>query len=261
MWFYSLHHMSNEENNSWPGPFESQKDFETFQDQSIAAVADFALNSRPHISDSTELKNQLWSLGKVLPAAILGLGRYNPEKTEVGISKTERVTLSGRPAYEHMASTWHNLGNRAHTPRFRVNATFESPYQLEATYTGNTCLFIGGEAKTEQGPFLWECLSLPDTSRLTDEDKDSHVMNASVTNTLMGHGAPVAFTASPFRESESASRSGYGELTAENVRQVAGRTACEALQRYGKVGLYHHLLRSTVRKLLAGVNLGPVELR
>lgn len=103
----------------WRGPYESRADFEKFQNQSIERLARFAM-IRPLITNVEDhLQHQLWDMGKYVPAAFLGLGRYNPDTTRLivygeqseDISKHDFSTgpfinkdtrLAGEAAYERM---------------------------------------------------------------------------------------------------------------------------------------------------------------
>ncbi|HEX8762547.1 MAG TPA: hypothetical protein VF733_02195 [Candidatus Saccharimonadales bacterium] len=263
--------MTSGEDNLWRGPFESLGEFESFQDESIAQLARFVLDGPRNISNPDQLKDRVWKLGKFLPAAILGLGRYNPDTTQLYVWENaaawQRISenswrntsgptiLEGQAAYERMVKAWHNVDNLEHLHRFGVEAKFETPYELEIAHSKDSCILTGTWANEAEQRFYRESLSAPDTSRAPDTERDE-LMDLGSGGALYSQSRPVKFHVSPLRE-----RSDPEDLSEDTIVAIAGQTAFDVLQSHGEVGLYHHLLLTGLRKLVAGVDLGPVKIQ
>lgn len=264
-WFYIMRMVNKD--SEWRGPFVSREVFEEFQDESIAKLVQFAING-PEFTNIPEcLEDQIWKMGKYLPAAILGLGRHNPNATQLYVFENTLIRapklygitylssgptiLKGKPAYERMVNAWHNVDTLAHQHRFSVEPKLETPYDMEIVHSGKECLLIGRwilEVTREQ--YFMDTVTIPDTSR----DADMHTVDW--TNVYANGGAAAArsdlrYATVPFEERDS----NRSKLSEEAVVALTGELARSALQKYGKIGLYQHLLWSGVQRLLSGVNI------
>jgi hypothetical protein len=264
--------MSNIEGTAWQGPFESREAFEVFQDESIGRLIDYALQPPQLTSEPEQLQAELWMMGKYLPAAILGLGRHNPQGTCLRVygekaeeesrkdpdyyRKGSRINpgatiLNGEDAYERMVNSWHEVDDLRHQHRFSVQS--ETPHELEIVHSGKHCLLIGHWMMLgERVLYCMEDVHLPDTSRDSNiQDVDWNYAGAGATD---GWGSKsIRYTTCPIPTGEK----DHSELLNEGVELLAGDAALRALRDYGGVGLYQHLLRNSTSQVLSGLSLGP----
>jgi hypothetical protein len=253
--------------DKWRGPFESRAAFERFQDQSIDQLAEFAADPPPLTDAPEQLKEQLWRMGKFVPAAILGLGRYNPAVTELCVWENKPTyeevrpgyvvgtgvgptVLRGGPAYERMVTSWHEVNDLMHLHRFEIQShgIGHEVEMVYATATDTNKVFLVGhsiinEVFEQFGSFVY----IPDTTYVEDKEgvewTDYHATDGSP------FGGPH-YLAKPFHGSG-------GRGTEQDIQTLAGEEAAAALQSHGEVGLYQQLLASGVRNLLIGLDLGP----
>jgi len=271
--------MSNANSEVWQGPFESREAFEAFQDESIGRLVEFALEPPELTTDPEQLKAQLWEMGKYVPAAILGLGRHNPQGTCLRVygEKAEEESrkdpdyykkspwinpgptiLHGADAYERMVNSWHEVDTLRHQHRFSVNSVREKPRgredELEIVHSDKSCLLIGRWIMNADGRELdcMEPVSLLDTSRDSNiQDVDWTYATAGATD---GRGPDgVGYTTCPIPKGEK----DHSELLDESVELLAGEAALRALWDYRGVGLYQQRLWDSTRQLLAGLSPGP----
>lgn len=263
--------MTSNTANVWHGPLESRAAFEAFQDESLKKLAHFALEP-PVLTDKPELlQSQLWQMGKYLPAAILGLGRYNPDTTELlvygentdfdEIRKAKGTyinpgptQLTGEAAYERTINSWHKVDGLPSSHRFNVQAV-GTPQEIDAALWDKKCLLTSywnidkGLGRRSAG-----CIGIPDTSRTEDRDSIEWGRHGAIAS----DGDPLSdidYQTYPFRDADAPGIS----ASEEAVRELAGEEAVSVLQSYGRVGLYQHLLWTDMGQLLSGLNVGQTQ--
>lgn len=261
---------------TWRGPFESRREFESVQDKSIADLARFAYTRPTFTDDPARLKDQLWGMGKYLPAATLGLGRHNPDNAELLVWDNPPVYREERPgytigrgqgptrhrgetAYERMVNSWHDVSGLADSTRFEVKTSGPNG-QLDLVHLApDARTMIVGDAVLnkvyQQVGLFVELLDTDQTDNRDEINWAEYIAHDGSPLYEPTDNPPPHYLISPFSDGET----DPAKVSEADIVSLAGEAAVDVFGRYGEVGLYQHLLWTKVNTLLLRLDLGPAD--
>lgn len=261
---------------AWHGPFDTRAEFETVQDNSIAMLARYACAPPTLAREPAELKDQLWEMGKFIPFATLGLARHNPLATKLHIwdkpliyknmGAGNRVgvgqgptRLFGEEAYRRISSVWHTISNPPHDHHLEIESNgLEEKLGLTYSTIKNHSAVIGHSIVNKLFEQRGSQLFIPDTNLAAGKESVQwdDCMAIDGTPPFRSGGDPMPYyVVTPF----NLERDDPDELSEASIKTFEGKDAVTALQEYGEVGLYQHILWTKTNKILQELNLGPAR--